>query len=64
MNAAHLLGYAGKMLSGHKARHPRVQAAFCGPGETLVGWITLGTPQREVRGRAREVDPAQLLRDW
>ncbi len=64
MNAAHLLGYAGKMLSGHKTRHPRVQAAFCGPGETLVGWITLGTPQREVRGRAREVDPAQLLREW
>lgn len=64
MNAAHLLGYAGKMLSGHKARHPRVQAAFCGPGETLVGWITLGSALREVRSRPRDADPARLCRDW
>lgn len=46
MNAAHALGYAGKMLSGRKARHPALQAAFCEPGETLVGWIALGTPTR------------------
>lgn len=64
MNAAHLLGYAGKMLSGHKARHPRVQAAFCGPGETLVGWITLGSARRAVRGRERLADPARLCTDW
>jgi nitroreductase len=31
LNAAHALGYGGKMLSGAKARHPAVQQAFCGP---------------------------------
>jgi len=39
LNAAHALGFGGKMLSGAKARHPAVQPAFCGPGETLLGWI-------------------------
>lgn len=46
LNAAHALGYAGKMLSGRKARDAALQAAFCGPGELLVGWIALGTPLR------------------
>ncbi|MCP5271207.1 MAG: nitroreductase [Burkholderiaceae bacterium] len=64
LNAAHLLGWAGKMLSGHKARHARVQAAFCGPGETLVGWITLGTPQRAVQARARAAAGRALMSDW
>jgi nitroreductase len=46
MNAVHALGYAGKMLSGAKVRQPAIQAAFCGPGETLVGWIAIGTALR------------------
>ncbi len=37
LNAAQLLGFAGKMLSGAQARHRRLVAAFCEPGETLVG---------------------------
>jgi nitroreductase len=63
MTAAHLLGYAGKMLSGFKARHPLVQAAFCGPGETLVGWVTLGSPVRAPTARPGPPAPGGLS-DW
>lgn len=45
LNAAHGLGFGGKMLSGAKARDPGLVAAFCEPGETLLGWIALGTPR-------------------
>ena len=63
LNAAHLMGYAGKMLSGRKARDPHVIAAFCGPGETLVGWVSLGTAARVPS--ARERDGAEgVLTDW
>ena len=46
LNAAHALGFGAKMLSGAKVRWPEVAEAFCAPGETLVGWIGLGTPSR------------------
>lgn len=46
LNAAHLLGFAGKMLSGEKVRDPAISAAFCSQGETLVGWVSLGTPNK------------------
>lgn len=62
--AAHLLGFGGKMLSGAKVRNPAVAAAFCEPGETLLGWIALGTPQRKPGGAARKPAPAQVLVDW
>lgn len=64
VHAAHLLGYAGKMLSGHKVRHPAIQAAFCQPGETLVGWVVLGTPARGARERKEKAAVASLMRDW
>jgi len=64
MNAAHLLGYAGKMLSGAKVRHPRVQAAFCAPGETLVGWVALGTPLRAPSAGHAKAGAAEVLADW
>lgn len=62
--AAHLLGFGGKMLSGAKVRNPAIAAAFCEPGETLVGWIALGTPVRTPTGLARKPDPGQVLIDW
>jgi nitroreductase len=62
--AAHLLGFGGKMLSGAKVRNPAIAAAFCDPGETLVGWIALGTPARTPTGPARKPDPGQVLIDW
>ncbi len=64
LNAAHLLGYAGKMLSGHKARSPRLQQAFCGPGETLVGWVALGTAARAPGPRREKAAPDAVCRDW
>ncbi|MBV8380396.1 MAG: nitroreductase [Paucibacter sp.] len=62
MNAVHLLGFGGKMLSGNKARDPGLVAAFCEPGETLLGWIALGTPARAGAPRQRYSEGA--LRDW
>lgn len=64
LTAAHALGFGGKMLSGAKVRHPAVAAAFCEPGETLVGWIALGTPARKPAGPSRKLDPGQVLIDW
>lgn len=64
MNAAHLLGFAGKMLSGAKVRHPAIQAAFCDAGETLVGWIALGTAQRPPKSRAPKARAEDLWKDW
>jgi nitroreductase len=67
LNAAHLMGFAGKMLSGRKARDPQVVAAFCGPGETLIGWIGLGTATRAPAARATSESKAAglvVLRDW
>ena len=64
VNAAHALGFAGKMLSGAKVRHPALQAAFCDAGETLVGWIALGTAARPTTTRASKADVAAVCRDW
>lgn len=64
LNAAHLLGYAGKMLSGHKARSPRLQQAFCGPGENLVGWVALGTAARAPGARREKAAPSAVCSDW
>lgn len=62
--AAHLLGYGGKMLSGAKVRDAQVAAAFCEPGETLVGWIALGTPTRRAAGPSRKPGAEVALRPW
>ena len=64
LNAEHLLGYAGKMLSGRKARSPRLQEAFCGPGEVLVGWVSLGTASRESGPRREKAAPADVWGPW
>lgn len=65
LQAAHALGFAGKMLSGAKVRQPAIQAAFCRPGESLLGWIALGTPRDAVahRGHAKAA-PGDVIGDW
>lgn len=63
MNALHLMGYGAKMLSGRKAADPRITAALCEPGETLVGWIAIGTPTAAARARGED-DPERILRSW
>jgi nitroreductase len=64
LTAAHALGFAGKILSGAKVRAPAVIAAFCAPGETLVGWIGLGTARRAVSPRQGKPAPETLLSFW
>ncbi|WP_397532503.1 nitroreductase [Roseateles sp.] len=62
--AAHTLGYGGKMLSGSKVRDPAITAAFCGPGEILLGWIALGTPARKASGPSRKGGLETVLQRW
>ena len=64
LTAAHALGFGGKMLSGAKVRNPAIAAAFCEPGETLLGWIALGTPTRRPAGPSRKPALGQVLIDW
>jgi hypothetical protein len=64
LNALHLLGYAGKMLSGGKVRDQQIVTAFCEPGETLVGWVVLGTPVRAGKPKFQKPLPEALLSDW
>lgn len=63
LTAAHALGFAGKMLSGDKVHSLAIASAFAGPGETLVGWMALGTPAR-TPGSGREKSAAQALSTW
>jgi len=63
MNALQLMGYAGKVLSGARASDPEVAAAFCSPGETLVGWIAAGTPTSPPKPREQD-SPASIVRRW
>jgi nitroreductase len=62
--AAHLMGYGGKMLSGGKVRDAAIQAAFCRPGEQLVGWVALGTPVGSPARRLDRPRAADVIGDW
>lgn len=64
LNAVHALGYAGKMLSGSKVRAVPVVAAFCEPGEQLVGWVVMGTAQRPGTPKFHKPAPDALMREW
>ncbi len=64
LTAAHALGFGGKMLSGAKVRDPAISAAFCDPGETLLGWIALGTPARLPAGPSHKLAASEVLIDW
>ncbi len=64
LNAAHALGFGGKMLSGAKVRSPVLQRAFCEAGETLVGWVALGTPAASPARQPRKLAADAVLREW
>jgi hypothetical protein len=64
LNAAHAMGFAGKMLSGAKARSPLLVAAFCEPGETLVGWNARGTAARAPSARDQKAAAGEVLTLW
>ena len=60
LTAVHIMGYAGKMLSGVRAADPVIGRAYCKEGETLLGWISIGTPKGPPKARG-EIDPATIL---
>lgn len=64
LNAAHALGFAAKILSGDKVRSPDLINAFCRSGEQLVGWICMGTADRELRSRETKLTAQQVARPW
>jgi nitroreductase len=51
--AAHALGYVAGWVTGWRAYSPGVNAAFCGPGELIAGFIFIGHPTRELEERER-----------
>jgi nitroreductase len=51
--AAHALGYVPGWVTGWRAYSPKVNAAFCGPGERIAGFIFIGHPTRELDERER-----------
>ena len=61
--AAHALGYVGGWVTGWRAYSPRVNAAFCSPGERIAGFIFLGQPARELEERERP-DLSAIWRAW
>ncbi len=63
LTALHLMGYAGKVVSGHRAADPAIVAAYCGSGETLVGWIAVGTAKGQAKPRG-DIDPAGILSEF
>ena len=60
LTAVHIMGYAGKMLSGVRAADPVIGRAYCKEGESLLGWISIGTPKGPAKARG-EIDPATIL---
>ena len=51
--AAHALGYVGGWVTGWRAYSPRVNSAFCSPGERIAGFIFIGHAPRELEDRDR-----------
>jgi nitroreductase len=63
LTALHVMGFGAKMLSGRKATDPIIHDAFCEPGETLVGWIAVGTASKAPHPRHND-SPDAILRRW
>ena len=61
--AAHALGYVAGWVTGWRAYSPRVNAAFCQPGERIAGFIFIGQAGRELEDRDRP-PLSQVSRRW
>ncbi len=61
--ATHALGYVGGWLTGWAAYSENVRAAFCAPGERIVGFFFLGSPAGDLEERSR-APLATLVRSW
>jgi nitroreductase len=60
---AHALGYVGGWVTGWYAYSPKVNAAFCEPGERIAGFVFIGSPMRELEERPRPALDA-VVRNW
>ena len=61
--ATHALGYVAGWVTGWRTYSPRVNGAFCGPGERIAGFIFIGHPARELAERERP-ELAAILQAW
>jgi nitroreductase len=61
--AAHAFGYVAGWVTGWRAYSPKVNAAFCAPGERIAGFIFIGHPARELEERERPV-LAEVCKPW
>ena len=61
--ATHALGFVGGWITGWAAYSERVRAAFCAPGERIVGFFFLGSPGQPLEERPRAA-LAALMRRW
>jgi nitroreductase len=61
--AAHALGYVAGWVTGWRAYSPKVNAAFCGPGERIAGFIFIGQPGRELQERERP-ELSSIWKPW
>ena len=61
LNAAHLLGFAGKWVTGPNAYDPAIAAALGVP--SLAGFLYLGTPIAPAQ-ETRRPDPQDYLTIW
>ncbi len=53
LTATTAMGYVGGWITGWEAYSETVRAAFCGPGERIVGFFFLGSPGRPLEERPR-----------
>jgi nitroreductase len=63
MLAVHAMGYVAGWLTGWQAYSPKVNAAFCRPGERIAGFIFIGSPGRELEERPRP-ELGEIVRRW
>lgn len=61
--AAHALGFVGGWITGWPAYSDTVRAAFCAPGERIVGFFFLGSPRAPLEERPR-APLTTLVRHW
>ena len=61
--AAHALGYVAGWVTGWRAYSPKVNAAFCGSGERIAGFVFIGHAGRELEERERP-DLSAIRKPW
>ena len=61
--ASHAMGYVPGWVTGWRAYSPKVNAAFCEPGERIAGFIFIGHASRDLEERPRP-DISTIWKTW